>query len=521
MSADAANAQTAGADRKIVLAVVVSMAGALFCQASYNYVIRPIVEGLGADETQSALLRQAPGIGGLLAIFVAGVLVMWFGPRRCLVGAGVLTLVGYLIALLAPSMPFLTSGLVLAYVGKSAVVVIVLSLLSSRIEGKAARASAFATLAMVSPAVAMLLPPVASYLVDNVGWRAVAALWLLGGILVIAAAVFLVPPDGESTGKRGELWTPVLAGVVLVGLTQLVRLVPTEGLASISSLAVLGLTVAASLALLILMRRLSNPSLSFQVLRHGGFLIFLVVILLMPFSNMWFYGTIGAQYIYGLSAFTVAMIFVPIQLAGVVGARLGGVLVKARGLTFTGTAMLLGVAAMSFLCVVQSTTIPIIVPVIILMIYGACANAAQGTVTNSVMSMAPPGGEGDAAAFRSAASSLGSSLGALFLSAIVFTTISTSIADQSNAAGISPQEADRIAESMREGATSEEVSSQYSVPLDTVDQLEGYQRQGAVEGYWAQGVGSGIVLTLAAVIFYVGRRRVERHEARSPVPTAT
>lgn len=501
---------------RIVLGVVIATAGSLFCSASFNFVIHPIVAGLQASETQSAMLRQLPGMGGLLAIFVAGVLVLRIGPQRCLVGSAVLMILGFLITCLAPTMGVLTIGLLAAYVGKSAVVVVALSLLSTSIRSSEGRASAFATFAMVSPAVCVVVPILAAYVVDAFGWRWVAVIWMLGGILVLVATVTLLSGVPSLVTGKGELITPMLAGIVLVGLTQVVRLIATDGWLATSVWVASVITLIALGALIITAHRMSQPSMSLSVLRNGVLAMLLVVVLLMPFSNLWFYGTIGAQYIYGLTALEVSLIFIPIQLAGVFGAKLAGSLVKVRGITFAGTVTLIGAAAMSFLCVTQSTTLPIIVPLVILMIYGACGNGTAGTVTNSIMTMAPEKESGEASAYRSAASSLGSSLGAVFMSTIVFSTMAISIADQSATAGINPQQAEQIANDMREGATSEEVSSQYSTPVSSVDQIQEFQREAAVEGYRAQGVGSGTMLLIAAGIFYFTRRRIDRREAEQP-----
>jgi len=105
----------------------------------------------------------------------------------------------------------------------------------------------------------------------------------------------------------------------------------------------------------------------------------------------------------------------------------------------------------------------------------------------------------------------------VFLSAIVFTTMSSSISAQSAANGLSPQQADEIAQAMLDGATSEQVSAQYSTPITQVDEVESYQPQAAVEGYWAQGVGGGTMILLAGGIYYFTRRRIDRREAVAPV----
>lgn len=517
MSAQGSDSPATSAERRIVLGVVLATAGSMFCNASFNFVIHPIVTGLNASETQSDMLRQLPGIGGLLAIFVTGVLVMRVGPQRCLKWVGILMCVGFSLTLIAPSMPVLTLGLLLGQIGAGAVMVITVSILSSSLRSTDARTSAFATFAMVTPAVCVLIPLVASYTVDALGWRWVSFTWILGALLVVFAAVRLTPSDDAVPRQRGELWTPVLAGMTLVGLTQVVRLAATDGLVAPAVLAAMAVTAASLIALVALMRRLSQPSMTWSLFRDRNLALLMIVVVILPFSNMWFYGTVGAQYIYGLSTFEVSLIFIPVQLGGVVGAILGGRLVRARGLTFSGTTTILITAAMCFLCLVQTTTIPLIVPLIILIVFGAAANATMGTLTNAVMSLAPKGSDGETSAYRTAAMSLGSSLGAVFLSAIVFTTMSSSISAQSAANGLSPQQADEIAQAMLDGATSEQVSAQYSTPITQVDEVESYQPQAAVEGYWAQGVGGGTMILLAGGIYYFTRRRIDRREAVAPV----
>ena len=485
----------------------------MFSGATFNFVFVPIVTSLHATETQERLLRELPGIGGLLAIFVAGALVMKFGGQRCLKWAGLLMVIGYLITCVAPSTAMVIAGLLAAYVGKAAVLVIVVSVLGSSIRGKGARATAFATWAMLGPGVSVALPIVAAAVVEAFGWRWVAVIWLIGGVLVIISAYTLIPADRGAGSQRQELWTPVLAGVVLVGLVQVASLATEAGILSTPVVVALGVTVVTLIVLILLMRRLPNPSMSVSAIRGGGAAMVILVVLLVPFANMLFYGTLGAQYIYGLSALAVSIFFIPIQLAGVAGARLAGRLVKARGITFAGTATILATAVVCFLSVAQTTTTPIIVPLLVLMVYSACASGTIGTLTNSIMSSAAKGKESDASAYRSAAMAMGSSLGAVFLSTIVVSIMAASISNQSSTAGLDPAQSAQIANDLREGATSGDAASQYSVPLTNVDEVELFMQQAYLGGFWAQGVASGTVLLVAAGMFYVGRRKMDRREA--------
>lgn len=103
------------------------------------------------------------------------------------------------------------------------------------------------------------------------------------------------------------------------------------------------LNVAAA-ALVWAFRRSDQPSISLAALRRGGMLILLVVVMVVPFVNLWFYLTVGYQYVFGISAARTAVIMIPAQIAGVLGAVVGRKLFQRRGITFTGVVLLLGLA---------------------------------------------------------------------------------------------------------------------------------------------------------------------------------
>ncbi|MFZ4486302.1 MAG: MFS transporter [Candidatus Nanopelagicales bacterium] len=501
------------ADRRIVLGVALATAGSLFCISSKNFVIPTIVSSLDASEAESMLLRQLPGVGALLAIFVVGALIMRIGPQRCIMGAGVFMIVGYLGTFLAPNITTVMFGLTLAFIGKAAAIVATVSLLSSSLRDKNSRATGFATLAMVGPAVYLAVPIMASFVVQSFGWRWVSVIWLLGGCLVIVSALKVLPSTGPATPQRGEIWTPILAGVVLVGLTQILRLGANDGFATTPMVVALGVTALGAGTLVLLLRKLSLPSMSFSLLRNGSLVMMLVVGILIGFANVTFYGVLGAQYVYGMTPFHVSLLFIPVQLAGVVGAKYSGRLVKTRGLTFTGVLSLLVCAAACFLCWFQTVTISIVFPLLLLIVFGACAAGAGGTISNAIMSLAPTGDEGPTSAFRSAAVSLGASMGTVFLSAVVFSTMAASMSNANLSTGLTLDKATNIAKAVIQGANSEDVAAQYRVPVALVNQETADERQAGVEGFRAQGLGGGVMLLSAAGLFYLARRRVERNEA--------
>ena len=69
--------------------------------------------------------------------------------------------------------------------------------------------------------------------------------------------------------------------------------------------------------------------------------LLLIVVILVSFANLWFYLTIGFEYIYGLDALATAVAMLPAQAAGIGGAALARVLLRRLGITTTGLIMLL------------------------------------------------------------------------------------------------------------------------------------------------------------------------------------
>src|SRR5690606_4048850 len=129
----------------------------------------------------------------------------------------------------------------------------------------------------------------------------------------------LLPVDGSVRGG-GEMVTPVVAGVVLASGVQAVNMATSTGLTSTDTLIRAGICLLGLLALVILFRRPGKRSLSLDALRRGGMIILLAVVLLVPLANIWYYATVGYQYVYGLNVLQTALMMIPAQAAGVAGA---------------------------------------------------------------------------------------------------------------------------------------------------------------------------------------------------------
>lgn len=493
--------------RRMVTAVAVAAVTLLTLTASYNYIITDMLQGLNATENQTDMARQVPSIGALLVIFAAGTLGTRLGARRVMVWCGAMYSVGSLIVAAAPVMGVATLGLLLASIGKSAVFVIALAYISAKIADPDGRATAFATFSAVTPITYLIMPLLAAVVADDTNWRWVAVIWAVTGAIGTVVLRRLLP-DERSSGSTGELITPVLAGVMLAAIAQVVTLVPDDGWSTRAILS-LALAIAALVALAVALRRIANPSLSLAPLRHGGLVLLLIVLMLSLLANLWFYMTLGLQYIYGESTTQVAVIMIPSQIFTIAGAMLAGRLLQRLGITFTGTVLLAATGLALLASSLMTITTPIWVAMLIMCAYSAAAVGAGVALTNSIMNLAPPEESGSAASFRSAASNLGGAIGVALMTAVVFGAAASSLQEQSAASGLDQATVSAIAKDMRSGATSEEASSQFAVPIDEVDQIDDMQRNAYLAGFQAHGQLGGAVTLLAAVLFFVIRRRQE------------
>jgi len=496
------------AQRRIVVAVSVSAVTLLTLASSFNLVLNDMLQDLNATESQTDLARQMPAIAALLVIFLAGSLGERLGARRVMLVCTALFTVGSVVVAIAPIMAVATLGLLLANVGKAALFVVALAFMSSSINSKDGRAAAFATFSAVMPITYLLMPLLAGVILANSSWRWVAAVWAISG-LVGAVAVWRLLPRGQATSEgAGELLTPALAGMVLASVVQVITLYPDSGMTTRLAITI-ALGVVCLIVLVVALRKMSSPTLSLEPLRHGGLVLLLIVLILTMFANLWFYMTMALQYIFGLTSLQVAVAFVPVQLCSIAGAALSGKLVQRTGVAKAGALLLVVVAASLGVSTLIQVTTALWVCIVIMSVYSAAAVGAGVALTNAIMDLARHGEDGSASAYRGAATNLGSAIGVAAMTGIVFFAASTSLYDQSVAAGIDPATSSQIATAMRDGATSEDASSLYAVPVQEVDQIDAMQQQAYVVGLHAHGAAGGAVTLVAAILFYAVRRRQE------------
>jgi len=270
----------------MLFGVAIATACSVGVFGAYNFVVDPISSDLDATRNQALLLREIPSIGTLAVVFLVGAWGTRWGMKRVIVGSAVVTALGYLIVLVSSSMPLVTVRMLLGSVGKQGIGVVTISLVATRLMNESERASGFAAVGMASPVGYLVIPVVANALLDATNWRVVVALWIALSAAGAAAAFLLLPPDGERS-EQGEMWTPALAGLVLVGLVQSVRLMSEAGVTAPRTLVWLAVMLLALVILWRLMTRLAHPTLDLSLLKNAGAPLLLIVVVLLPFAHLY------------------------------------------------------------------------------------------------------------------------------------------------------------------------------------------------------------------------------------------
>ncbi|MEZ5186535.1 MAG: MFS transporter [Candidatus Nanopelagicales bacterium] len=504
--------------RRVLAGVCIVVGASTTVPASYNFVVVPMLEGLGASETQNSILRELPSIAGLLVIFLAGTLGQRWGERRFITRCGILFTVGNAAVLVAPVMAVAVAGLVLESIGATGFIVVGLALLSARVSDERARASAFSTYGTVGPIVYLVVPLLAGALLDFGNWRLVAAVWALSGLVILVASRTYLPA-AEGPRESRELLTPALAGVLMAAAVQTLNALNRDGLLSVSAMVRLGIVALGSAALFWALRHVESPSLSLAALGQGGMYLLLIIVILMSFANLWFYMTVGLQYLYGLNAFETALALLPAQAAAIAGAVITRWLLRRRGITVAGSVMLLGLAMSLLLSALISSGSPLWVPLVLTCFYAVTSVGAGIPLTNAVMDLAPQGEEGSASAFRSAAGNIGGAVGVIVMTTIVFGAFSASLASALEDEGLNSQQSVQIAETIRDGVTSEDVAANYAVPLQQVEQIADAQREAMIDGLRAHGV-SGAAFTGVCLVIFVWSRRKQEQDSVGSVAAA-
>lgn len=493
--------------RRVLVGICLAVGGSFTVIASFNYVLTPMLADLGLTQEQASVALSIPPIASLLIVFLAGRLGDRRGHRTVMLWMSVAFIVGSLTVAIAQGLPAVVIGLLIEGIAATAIQIIGIGLLSDRFPAPQARAAAFGTFGMVSPFVWLCLPVLTGWIVGEASWRWVPVMWAAFGAIMLLATLTLLPRP-TSTSPVGEVITPILAGATIAAAVQWLNRVSDEGLWSPITLTSLAAAIAFAWILFILMRRMPSPTFSVAPLRVGRARALLAVVIIIPFINTVFLMTIAFQYLYGLTVLQTALVMVPAQAAAVLGTRLiAGPLMRRIGVTRTAMLLfaVLSVAMLTVFAVTSSS--PLWVPMLYVMVYNLLTVAASITVTSAVLTSAPGVDSGQLSAYRGSAQSLGAVLAVVVMNAAVFTLGRLFVQLDLQANGLSEDDAAATVAQIQASATSPDVMTQYAVPLPSGVETSAVMADGIAAGLHVNGV-IGAVLALACVFLVrVGQAR--------------
>jgi predicted MFS family arabinose efflux permease len=507
-------------DRETLLIASIAMLGSFLVNATWSVVILPVQAAFGMSADGEVLLRQLPDMAALLVTLAIAAVGTSVSSRALLVTAAVAVAAGSLLATLGSNQMWLLAGASLMNAGRGVVAVAAFAAVSAVITHEGRRTTAFATLGAVPSIIYMVGPVLAAWLMGKGGWRMVGLCWV-GASLLLALAAWRCPRGNADVSSspasgRGELWTPIAAGVALVALVQWLGSLALHGPGSRASLVWSGVTVAATVAWILLVRWLPTPSLTGRTLRSPGLVSILIVAMVAQCGDLWFYVAAAGRFLHGLGGLEVSLFLLAPQIAAFLGACAAGWLTRRIGLRASGSLLLATLALAMSVANIQPGEPPFALLVAVLCVAAVGELGASVCLSQAIMSCAGPGMDRSVACCRSVALGVGNALTLLLVVSSVAGTMGESIRHEAQERHAAPPKVDALVTAIRDNVPTSEIGRDLDLSQAQVQELRQVRREVMVDGFRAHGWVSGGMLALAALGFWV----VQRGD-RDAAPTST
>ena len=506
-------------ERRTLVIASIAMLGSFLVNATWSVVILPLQAAFGMSADGEVLLRQLPDMAALLITLAIAAVGTSISSRAMLVVAAALVAVGSLLATLGSNSVWLISGASLMNAGRGVVAVAAFATVGSVVTHESRRATAFATLGAVPSIVYIVGPVLAAWLMSHGGWRMVGLCWI-GSSLLLAVAAWRCPgadagPVAPAGSSRGELWTPMAAGVALLSLVQWLGSMSLHGPGSRATLVWAGVTVGATVAWILLVRWLPRPTLTGRTLRSPGLVPILIVAMIAQCGDLWFYVAAAGRFLHGLGGLEVSLFLLAAQVAALLGACAAGWLTRRIGLRASGALMLATFALAMFGANVQPADPPFALLVAVLCVAAVGELGAGVCLSQAIMSCAAPGTDRAVACCRSVSLGVGNALTLLLVVSLVSGTMGDSMRLEAQSRHASPPTVDALVDAIRDNVPTSEIGRELDLSQDQVQELRQVRREVMVDGFRAHGWVSGGMLAVAAIGFWVVRPRDQAGEPRS------
>ncbi len=343
------------------------------------------------------------------------------GRRRTFQAGLVLFTIGSLLCSVAPGLGWLIAFRMVQAVGGSMLNPVALSIITNVFTERRERARALGIWAGVAGISLGLGPVIGGVLIETVGWRAI--FWInvpIGAVAFVLAARF-VPESKADRPRRPDPIGQLLVLIALASLTYAIIEAPHAGWTSVTTVALVVLSVVAVAGVLAYEPRRGDPLLELRFFRSVPFagVTVIAVCAFAAFAGFLFLNTLYLQEVRDLSALQAGLCTAPLALMMLVFGPLSGRLVAARGprisLIVAGTAMCGG--ALMLLALDVDTSLAWVLASYAL--FGIGVGMVNSPIANTTVSGMPRSQAGVAAAIASTSRQVGAALGVAVVGSVL------------------------------------------------------------------------------------------------------
>lgn len=237
----------------------------------------------------------------------------------------------------------------------------------------------------------------------------------------------------------------------------------------------------------------------------------LLVSALVSITNIYFWITVGFQYVYHLSLTSTSIALLPLQAVGIFGTVVVARYVMRRFSVYVAglIALALQGIGLCFLFGIQPDQ-PVWVPSVLIARFGLFNAAFGATIASVIMSGATPAGSGSMSAYKSAAGSVAGILGTIFVSAFTLCVIQSDFMLKLVSAGVDDADVTKIVSEIVEAPSSVDQLSIYSTYSASYP-VEILHQESLIAGFRAN-IAVGLLGTLVAALIIW---RLMRHQAKN------
>ena len=387
-----------------------------------SVALAAIQSGLHAGVTQLQWVVNGYALTFASLMMMAGLLSDRLGRKRVMLSGLGIFAAGSLLGALAPTPSVLIGARVLMGVGAAASEPGTLSVIRHLYPDRAQRARAFGAWAAVSGLALALGPLVGGLLVGAGSWRDVFWFNVAAATVVIASAALVVPESSDPQSGPLDIAGLATGAAGLSALTFAVILGETYGYTSSLVISLFGVGLVSLVGFTQVERKAADPLLEVAYFRCPAFSGSLIVVFVLFFGifSIFFFTALYLGAVVGYSAFRIALEFLPMTVAMIIGAALAGRQVALRG---PRLAMAEGSALAGVGILLSDVLLHVNVPSAWLMATLALAGFGFGTcvvpVTSVVMGTVRPERSGMAASATNTSRELGAVFGVAVLGALV------------------------------------------------------------------------------------------------------